>query len=333
MLSEAVPNSTIEPTPRRRLRRHWFWRVPLALLVVMVVWHFGYRATWSWRAIRIAGTTTDTATVAGETIRVLAYNIAHGRGLATSNWEGGSEKQQRQRLRDIAALLRDADADVVVLNEVDFNCTWSHGINQAAYIAREAGYPYVVEQRNVDVALPWFSARFGNAILSRRTILRAEVVHLPVYSMMKSIIGGRKRGVVATLDLGDDRTIRVLAVHLEHRDEPTRFVSAGLILDMCDVEVAPLVAAGDFNSTPSGQPSSQSTTEGENAMNRLLDNGQMRTGVAWSDQIAAFSFPSPAPQRRLDWVLVNEGLEILDDEILDSQLSDHRPVMATIRVP
>jgi hypothetical protein len=34
-------------------------------------------------------------------------------------------------LGEIADLIRGQDLDLVILNEVDFDCTWSYGVNQA----------------------------------------------------------------------------------------------------------------------------------------------------------------------------------------------------------
>ena len=52
---------------------------------------------------------------AKDTIRVACYNIAHGRGLAESNWDGGDAATRLARLDDIAELLREINADVVCL--------------------------------------------------------------------------------------------------------------------------------------------------------------------------------------------------------------------------
>jgi hypothetical protein len=78
----------------------------------------------------------------GEAIRIASYNIAHGRGLADSNWHGGNLQQRLKRLDAIGALLRDVDADLVILNEVDFDASWSFGVNQARHLAEIAHYPY-----------------------------------------------------------------------------------------------------------------------------------------------------------------------------------------------
>ncbi len=53
------------------------------------------------------------------TIRVAAYNIAHGRGgkYGSENWTSESEADRELRLIAIAKFLKENDVDVVVLNE------------------------------------------------------------------------------------------------------------------------------------------------------------------------------------------------------------------------
>ena len=90
-------------------------------------------------------------------IRVGTYNIAHGRGgaLGTSNWTGSNRKQVTAHLRKTGDFIRDQQLDLIVLNEVDISAAWSRHLNQARAIAETAGFPYVAEQRNTDIAAPF----------------------------------------------------------------------------------------------------------------------------------------------------------------------------------
>ena len=47
-------------------------------------------------------------------LRIARYNIAQGRGLVKSNWDGGDSVERRARLDEISNLLREIDADTVV---------------------------------------------------------------------------------------------------------------------------------------------------------------------------------------------------------------------------
>jgi hypothetical protein len=44
------------------------------------------------------------------------------------------------------------------------------------------------------------------------------------------------------------------------------------------------------------------------------------------------TFPSPLPARALDFVLVPAGLEVTRCEVVRSWLSDHRPVLAEVKL-
>lgn len=101
------------------------------------------RLTSNRRAVRARGvieTSLEVETPEDAKLSIASYNIAHGRGLAESNLSGGTKAERLDRLDKIAALLRDVDADIVVLNEVDFDSSWSYSINQAEYLAQRAGY-------------------------------------------------------------------------------------------------------------------------------------------------------------------------------------------------
>jgi hypothetical protein len=119
-------------------------------------------------------------------LRVATYNIAHGRGLASHNFQGGGAGLRRARLEEIGEGLRAADADIVVLQEVDVEALWSHHVDQSRVIGIHAGLPYRAVQINFDMRLGVTAFRFGNAILSRYPIVSAELVELPGYSRVSS---------------------------------------------------------------------------------------------------------------------------------------------------
>jgi len=188
--------------------------IAIILLAIVLVPYGFSRVASSWRRLSVH---TSRDLPAGKrdngTFRIACYNIAHGRGLATSNWRGGTAEERNTRLRQIADLLRHIDADIVVLNEVDFDSSWSSSTNQARYLAKQAGYPYWAEQRNLDFRVLTWKWRFGNAVLSRYPIVQASVVDLPGFSAVETFFAGKKRILNCTIELNGDK-VRVLAVHL-----------------------------------------------------------------------------------------------------------------------
>ena len=281
------------------------------------------------RRVRLRSNSEALTAEVAPMIRVATFNIAHGRGATDDNWEqSGGEKPKR--IEEIARLIADTGADVVVLNEVDFCATWSGHQNQAEAIARSAGFPYRVEQRNLDFRLPYGSWKFGNAVLSKYPIVDALVVEFPPHRAWESWLAGHKRGVVCTLEHSPGRHVRVLAVHLEHRDEQACVAAADMIAELATSGDIPLIAAGDFNSSPTGFPQSAQTASGRNAMDVLADSGLFQARPEAPPGPGEMTFSSTDPTQVIDWILVPRGWEIVDYGAVDSQLSDHRPVVATI---
>ena len=134
----------------------WIAVIVLVFIGFTIGWYLVVRLASPWNAVKLITlnekSPLNQADVKQE-LRVGCYNIAHGRGgrLGTKNWEGGDRATKIDRVKQIGRMLKDAQMDIVVLNEVDFSSFWSGHFDQAKVIAQEAGYPYLAEQRNVVV--------------------------------------------------------------------------------------------------------------------------------------------------------------------------------------
>ena len=262
-------------------------------------------------------------------LRVGAFNIAHGRGgeLGASNWASNSMQSLRAHMTEIAAQIRDADLDVLVLNEVDFDATWSRRIDQASLIAEKAGFPFCVEQRNMDVSVPLRTYRFGNAILSKLPVRSAQVIRFPPLSRRETLLAGNHDGlnVVLETESGD---LRVVAVHLEFRDEDTRVAASRVIQGLVSADKGiPCIAMGDYNSAPTGYAGHRFSSENENAVDVLLNAGWIQ-GAA--DPETYMTFPSVKPDRAIDWILASPGLRLGWQTVVRSRLSDHLMVVTEL---
>jgi endonuclease/exonuclease/phosphatase family metal-dependent hydrolase len=269
-----------------------------------------------------------------QTLRVGCYNIAHGRGgrFGATYWEGGDLAAKIVRMRQIAQILKTAQLDIVVLNEVDFSSAWSGQVDQARIIAQEAGYTYLVEQRNMDVAIPFVSLRFGNAILSKYPISDVTFLDYPNTStLLEILIGGVKEGVGCIIHLPDQSRIQVVGVHLSVNSESVRIASARMIFDLYRQSGLPLIAMGDFNTAPRGYPQYYADETGNNTIEVLLASKQLTTfpqGFPLHPQ--DLTFPSERPDRVIDWIFVSSPWHIQERKVLSSNLSDHLPVIALL---
>ncbi len=319
-----------------KIRSKLFRRIRLATVILFAIVFVPYvfsRVASSWRRVSVHSA-ADLSVGHGDdsALRIACYNIAHGRGLATSNWRGGTAEERQTRLAQIADLLRALDADIVVLNEVDFDSSWSLSKNQARYLAIQAGYPYWAEQRNLDFRVLIWKWRFGNAILSRYPIVQANVIDLPGFSTVETFFAGKKRGLECTIAVNGVE-MRILGAHFSHRSEVVRARSAEMIAEIASSDTMPTIVAGDLNSSPKGFPNSQTDKNAGNAVD-ILDASSLfqRRPEQPPPDPAELTFRADQPKWIIDWILVPRNCHILDYRVESSELSDHRPVVAELSV-
>lgn len=290
------------------------------------------------------------------TLRILTWNIAHGRGIPDygllRNFSGGGAEVRQTRLRRIADVIREQDADLVVLNEADFDATWSHGVNHAARLAEWAGYPIRVEQTNYDVRLPFAEFHFGNALLSRLPVREVRAVELPPHRRFEAVLVGAKTASVIRLATAGG-PLSLIPLHLEARSPRTRQAALPRLLDVAEVQPPPLVVAGDFNASPPtwgdpvqrvglgrGSPSGDGgarAAPSTTVVGQLVDSGFRSPRVHGEPGPEEWTYPAPRPDRAIDWVMVEPPLEVVEAHVVRDPgidtLSDHRPVLSVVRLP
>jgi endonuclease/exonuclease/phosphatase family metal-dependent hydrolase len=290
------------------------------------------------RAIEISGPESPLTApaVAPDTLRLVTYNIAHARGpdLGAPNTAGGDIEEKHNRLKRIGEALRETQADLIFLQEVDFNTWWSYGLDQAEILAEATGMPYMVKQRNIDSGLPfWRRWDFGNVILSRLPIEHAEKLTLPPYSDVEELVAGNHDAVMAVVEIGGGDQVRIIGVHLEVRSEETRVQAAQQLIATQREYSDPMILLGDLNSTPPGFPDSSTSLLGQNTI-ELLESfgGFQRRPARGRATYRDFTFPTVAPRRIIDWILPDQNFRITEYRVLSSiRESDHLPVLATLR--
>lgn len=295
------------------------------------------RLTSNLRAVRVRGSVGTTAEAESQEqhgqLSIASYNIAHGRGLAESNLSGGAKAERIDRLDKIAELLRQVDADIVVLNEVDFDSSWSYSINQAEYLAKKAGYPVWVEQRNMDFRIAFWNWAFGNAVLSKYPIQDAQLVELPGHSIFETIVLGQKQAIACEV-AHPKGNLQVIGAHLSQRIEAVRVASTKLILQRSKDSTIPTVFAGDLNSSPTGFTESAQDSSGQNAIDLLDQSSQFhRWNQTTSSDPSHCTFSANDPKVVIDWIFVPRTWQFELFQVNDQQLSDHRLIHAKVRFP
>ncbi len=285
-------------------------------------------------------------------LRVVSWNIAYGRGRKDDAGDLRSEAVVKANLAGIAKVLRDLGADVVALQEVDFDSSRTHGIDELAWLAREAGYPWaarVETWRCRYVPFPYWPPaqhygpmRSGQAILSRYPIL-SNVRHLlpqPPNPFWYNAFYLHRSLQHAEIDLGGGTTLDVLNVHLEAFHQVNRERHAELLVQRVrSFPDRPRIVLGDFNAIPPeavlrahfpDEPGTDMTTDKSIATVRTL--GLAEALPVDAPAAATFTFPADVPNRRLDYIWFSASFRRVDGRIVREAgvLSDHLPVVVDL---
>ena len=176
---------------------------------------------------------------------------------------------------------------------------------------------------------------FGNVILSRFPISDAKVLPLQPVNEWESWLVGNKRGLSCTLELPDKRKISIVGLHLESRGEAIRVKQIDDVTRHLGELSTPIILAGDLNTTPSNFPNSQHDADAINAFDKMIQQTQFSyrpkfAEISGDSNSSLMTYSTTDPKSVIDWVLVSHELNLTDQQIIETRLSDHRPVIATI---
>lgn len=299
------------------------------------------------------------AQCSGGTLTVMTWNMGYASGMENNKGNVLSPADIIANLDTIAACIWRNNADIVALQEIDFDSRRSHGINQLRYLQEKLDFPfaayilnwnkrYVPFPIDLDFKRHFGRVQSGQAVLSRVPIAEnaAEFLAKPFdkpfwYNMFYiSRAAQRVKALVA------GRELEFYNVHLEAFHTGTRMHQATQLLDLMKARgFAAGFVAGDFNALPPGarkilgfadEPEADFT--GDTTIQVLERKGGLAEVVPDSinrlDESPSFTFPSDGPTRRLDYLFYSPGMRLLRWSVdRDAGTgSDHLPVIATFEI-
>lgn len=236
---------------------------------------------------------TPTRSGATQSLRVVAYNIKHGRGM-----------DDVVDLVRVADVLRGLNADVIALQEVDDRTERTGGVDQVGVLAGLLGYRGVHGPHR-----PYQGGHYGNAVLTR----------LPIRSTTTHAIPPASGSALAVLEVEvatEAGPLSVVSVHLA--GSPDERMAQARMLDELFIESGhPVVLAGDFNGRP------------DDAVVQALG----RRWSILPKSGARFTYPADDPDREIDFVLIppDGRLRLARHVVTQEPLaSDHRPLVADL---
>ena len=233
--------------------------------------------------------------------------MAHGRGTGFHQ-ALQSEAQIRAHLAAAASLLAAQQPDLVALQEVDQPSVWSGGFDHVAVVAEHLDSHSYAAGRHVDR----FGLHYGTAVLSA---LPTEAAHS--YTFAANPPTPSKGWVLSTVEVGG-RSVDVVSVHLDFSRAAVRAEQVAEMIAVLSQRDHPLVIMGDLNTDWSA---------GESAVAQLCQGLTLHT---WEPESPLVTFP--AMDERLDWILVSDELVLEAQWILEDPVSDHRAVVAELRL-
>jgi len=243
-----------------------------------------------------------------EDIRVLVYNVHAGKDAA------GKESVQR-----ISSVVKSVDPDIVLFQEVDKGTKRSGGVDQPAEYARLTGLHVAFGQ-----SLDYDGGGYGIAILSRWPIRRNTTIHLPVDPPQERSGGSHEPRVAMSVRIDAPfGPLELFNTHIDASGEDRwrlqeiktieRIVKTALNGD------ARILLGGDFNSTP------------ESSVQEELRASAFRDAWPTCGVGEGLSYPADVPRKRIDYLFLPSGFECMSARVIDTDASDHRPVVFTLR--
>ena len=240
--------------------------------------------------------------------RVMTYNI-----------RAGNDLQRSSNLERVGALIDSLRADFVLLQEVDRRTARSGGVDQPAMLARETGMHVVFGS-----AMEYDGGEFGVAVLSRWPIIDSRVHPLDI--AIPQELAERPyepRTLVHITAQAPGGPVHVLTTHVDHNGDPVfRQLQLMQLLAYVATEIprgARVILGGDLNAQPAAAEI--------RALAIAFEDVWERCGVG-----PGYTFRSDNPDRRIDYVLL-AGVRCTAARVLDSLLSDHRPLVVDVNVP
>ena len=245
-----------------------------------------------------------------EVIKVMTLNIGHARADGRSQlWQ--TVTQARNHLWRIINVLKREKPHIAAFQEIDRNSFWNGRFDHTEFVARNADYPFFFTGSHASGD----HLDYGTALVARVSLEQQTSVSFP-----RPFVRPRKGFVLSTFNWPGREEINVdlVSVHFDAFTDRKRKKEAHKLIKTLENRSNPRIVMGDLN-----------TEYIDNAA--LIPMLEEKLGLyTWRPYDSAVTFPRF--QKRFDWVLVSPVIEIISQQVLSDPLSDHRAIIAELRL-
>lgn len=306
--------------------------VVVVLVVLGLLWSGGGKTIHETRGSGIIESIPDAlaeAETPSETLVVVSYNLAYGLGGPPHQARPADTATVYDRLDHVVEMIAAAEADIVLLQEVDFASQRTCEIDQLHYIAAALGWGFAARAVTWECRyLPWPVRQPAGRIRAGMGVLSCYPL---VQNVRQRLPQPRTLPLLARLYLPHEtvqmvevqcsrQAVRFLNVQLHRRSVVTRQRQAQALLAFAQQVKTPMsVIMGAFNAAKS-EPAMAAITEGLRGHFRVVDD----------EEITA---PAAVSRQRLDHLLIGSSMRVLEMRVMpvEAPVSDRLPVVARLR--
>jgi len=226
-------------------------------------------------------------------LKTMTYNIHHGK-----------DKVGNDNLGKVIDLIRNEDADIIGLQEVDKNMVRTNFRDQLKEVADNLSMYYVYNPN-----LKIFNGEYGNGLLSKHPIIDWQNIIMP---------GKEDRGFIRATILVNDSKVNVIVTHLgldyEEREKHYKIIRP--YLEIYDDN---LIIQGDFNTL-------------DNDINILnlekkYDDTASVTSNRYMPTLNIFK-----SENRIDYIFITKNIRVLSYNVKKVEYSDHYPIISELEI-
>ncbi|HYF96811.1 MAG TPA: endonuclease/exonuclease/phosphatase family protein [Patescibacteria group bacterium] len=230
----------------------------------------------------------------------------------------------KENVERVCGVLKKLDADIICLQELTNGYIKQSHESTWEYIAHMLGYEF----RHHEIPIikaddQWLQA---NAIFSRYPIKSKKSLwlHQPVND--KDPVD-QCRGYMETGLNINGNLVTVGTTHMSFGIDPEKDGELEKLLSIVETHPEQFILAGDFNATPDSRRISQ-------LAKRLNHVGPPFDQNTWTNK--PFDFPdfnASTLDWRYDYIFATQDIKVLDASIVNTDVSDHLPVIARVELP
>lgn len=249
----------------------------------------------------------------GIVLKVMTYNIAFCWAYK-GGWRFEKPERVAEHVRRIGELIKEQKPDLVFLQEVVME-SGPDSVNQTPILAESAGMHAWAFGEDVNQGLPFYRFISGNVILSRWPLEVVTNQSMAVRRKFFQVGMWTPRTLWCKIQVGNQEVL-LASVHLItnwwYKLQQTQMQQ---VLHFAGGR--PAILAGDFNIRPD-----------DSVIRQAVDSGTLFAKLDGPPTVSSYN-----PTTKIDYIFAPTNWKLIDHKVIQTELSDHMPVLSTYRIP